>query len=285
MVFSKKSTKLLPIQHRMNMCRKNRIPLYLSVILFFVLGSPLAAQTSTELRRYKAPDARQAIAVDKEYFYAINNTRIVKRRKDTGETVKTWEDERLYHMNAGMIRKGKLYCAHSNYPQIPMHSSIEIFDTKTMEHVGSHSFGIEYGSCTWVLFRDNAYYVMFVHYDGDKNRQKNRDVSWSQLVKFDKNWRRVNGWVLPEKLVQRVSPYSISGGAFTNEGKLVCTHHHFEELYILDFPQMGSELVWEHTIPSPIRGQGIAFDPHEKDILWGIDKSSREVIKTQLLIE
>lgn len=252
------------------------------MFLFFAIGSMAWAQTSIEVMRYKAPDARQGIAVDKEYFYAISNTRIVKRRKDNGEMVIAWEDERLHHLNAGVVRKGKLYCAHSNYPQIPMHSSIEIFDTKTLEHIESHSFGIEYGSCTWILFRDNAYYVMFVHYDGDNNRQKNRDVSWSQLVKFDKNWRRVNGWVLPEKLVQRVTPYSISGGAFTKKGKLVCTHHHFKELYVLALPEMGSELVWEQTIPSAIRGQGIAFDPHEQDILWGIDKSTREVIKTQL---
>lgn len=261
------------------------ISIYLSIILFFLLGSPALAQTSRELMRYKAPDANQAIAVDKEYIYVINNTAIIKRRKDNGEMVKVFEDKRLHHMNSGIVKKGKLYCAHSNYPQIPMHSSIEIFDTKTLEHIGSHSFGIEYGSCTWLLFRDNYYYVMFVHYDSDKNRQKNRDVSWTQLVKFDKKWRRVNGWVLPEKLVQRVTPYSISGAAFTNNGKLVCTHHHFKELYILALPQMGSELVWENTIPSPISGQGIAFDPYENDILWGIDKANREVIKTQLLLK
>ena len=234
--------------------------------------------------RYNVPDARQAVAVDKEYIYAISNTRITKLRKDNGEMLKTWEDERLHHLNSGFIRKGVLYCAHSNYPQIPMHSSIELFDTKTLEHIGSHSFGIEYGSCTWVLFHNNYYYVMFVHYNVDKNRQKNRDVSWTQLVKFDKKWRRVNGWVLPEKLVQRITPYSISGAAITSDGMLVCTHHHFKELYILSLPQMGSELVWESTIPSTISGQGIAFDTHEEHILWGIDKANKEVIKTQFML-
>jgi hypothetical protein len=263
---------------------KNKASIYLSIVLFFLLGSPALAQISRELMRYKAPYASQAVAVDKECFYSISNTRIVKRKKDSGEMVKMWEDDRLHHMNAGIVRKGKLYCAHSNYPQIPMHSSIEIFDTKTLEHIGSHSFGIEYGSCTWLLFHDNYCYVMFVHYNSDKNRQKNRDVSWSQLVRFDKKWRRINGWVLPEKLVQRVTPYSISGAAFAHNGKLVCTHHHFKELYILALPQMGSELVWESTISSPIGGQGIAFDPRENDILWGIDKSTREVIKTQLIL-
>lgn len=256
------------------------------LIALFLLGlllqTPLQAQVSKELMRYTAPDARQGVAADKEYIYAINNKSIAKLRKDNGELQSTWEDERLHHLNSGFIRKGKLYCAHSNYPQIPMHSSIEIFNTKTLEHIGSHSFGIEYGSCTWVIFHDNYFYVMFVHYDDDKNRQKNRDVSWTQLVKFDKKWRRINGWVLPEKLVQKVTPYSISGAAIAPDGKLVCTHHHFKELYILTLPQMGSELVWENTIPSPIGGQGIAFDIHEDDILWGIDRTNREVIKTHL---
>ena len=58
---------------------KNTISIYLTIILFFLLGSPVLAQTNKELMRYKSPNARQAVAVDKKYFYAINNSRIVKQ--------------------------------------------------------------------------------------------------------------------------------------------------------------------------------------------------------------
>jgi hypothetical protein len=37
---------------------------------------------------------------------------------------------------------GKIYAAHSNYRFFPMTSSIEVWDARTMEHVGSHSIGI-----------------------------------------------------------------------------------------------------------------------------------------------
>ena len=44
-----------------------------------------------EVRRYKAPEAGQGVAVDREYFYAINNHTIGKYRKTTGERVAQWE--------------------------------------------------------------------------------------------------------------------------------------------------------------------------------------------------
>ena len=56
------------------------------------------------LRTYGAPDANQGVAVDRSNFY---------------------------------------YAAHSNYDASPMESSIEVFDTKSMRHIRSHSFGVD----------------------------------------------------------------------------------------------------------------------------------------------
>ncbi|GJM64010.1 hypothetical protein [Persicobacter diffluens] len=251
-------------------------------IATIALGTIAVAQSNTELKRYQAPEARQAVAADQDHFYVVDNAQIVKRQKTDGAEVSRWNEEGLHHMNSAVIKDGKLYCAHSNYPEIPMHSSIEIFDPKTMQHIDSHSFGIENGSCTWIDFHEGHYYVMFAHYANEGKMQTNRDVSWTQLVKYDTEWRRLEGWVLPQALVERVTPYSISGGIFMENGKILATHHHHEELYILSFPKMGSELVWEKTIPSPIRGQGIAFDESDPTILWGINKKTREVIKTKI---
>ena len=49
-----------------------------------------------------------------------------------------------------MLMDGKIYAAHSNYPDWPMTSSLEIWDAETMKHIGTHSFGIQWGSLTWV---------------------------------------------------------------------------------------------------------------------------------------
>src|SRR5262245_64719748 len=76
-----------------------------------------------ELRRFKAPEAGQGVAVDREFFYAINNHTIGKYRKETGERVAQWEggvDGDIIHINAGIIHQGKLYGIHSNYPGVPM---------------------------------------------------------------------------------------------------------------------------------------------------------------------
>lgn len=253
------------------------------ICLVQLLAFSAVAQKNIELQRYNAPDARQAVAANTTHFFTINNTRISKQCKQTGKVVKEWEDDRLQHMNSGVIVNDTLYCAHSNYPTIPMHSSIEMFSTETLEHIGTHSFGIVHGSCTWLDSYNGHWYVMFVHYDGDKNRQTNRDVSWSQLIKYTNDWQQLEAWVIPPALVEKVTPYSISGGVFLPDGRMLCTHHHFKELYMLSFPEMGSELIWEKTIESPIRGQGIAFDTDEEDVLWGIDKSKREVIKTKYI--
>src|SRR5687768_155985 len=97
-----------------------------------------------ELRRIPAAEAGQAAVADRDFIYAINNFTIGKYRKTSGERVAVWDSGKggpLIHMNAGIVFEGRLYCAHSNYPGVPMVSSVEIFDTKSLKHIGSHSFG------------------------------------------------------------------------------------------------------------------------------------------------
>ena len=45
-----------------------------------------------------------------------------------------------------------------------MTSSVEIWDAATMQHVGSHSFGIMWGSNTWIDRHDGAWWVTFANY-------------------------------------------------------------------------------------------------------------------------
>src|ERR1051325_11176835 len=81
-----------------------------------------------ELRRFKAAEANQGVAVDDQHFYAITNHAIGKYRKDTGERVASWDgggSGTLKHLNAGVVLDGKLYCAHSNFPDLPEQSSVE----------------------------------------------------------------------------------------------------------------------------------------------------------------
>jgi hypothetical protein len=186
-----------------------------------------------ELKRFKADEAHQGVAVDAEHFYAITNAAIGKYRKDTGERVGTWKDAKadghIKHLNAGMVLDGKLWCAHSNYPEMPMKSSVEVFDPKTMQHLESIDLTDAGGSLTWVDRRDGWWYACFAQY------AKTGDPARTRVVRFDLNWkplprsasRRDGGEVWQEQQLRR---------QLWPDRHLFITGHDAQELYVLDLP-------------------------------------------------
>lgn len=236
-----------------------------------------------ELRRIPAPEAGQGAVSDGEFIYAINNHTVAKYRKAGGERVALWEGGAkgpIVHLNAGIIHAGKLYCAHSNYPGVPMLSSVEIFDLATLKHVGSHSFGRADGSFTWLDRRNGKWIACFVHY-GKKGGEPGKGPEWTQIVEFDDEWRRSAGWALPADLLARIGGrgYSASGGAFGPGGLLYLTGHDNPELYALEFPtEGGSSLKWVATVPITAEGQAFGWDPKEPGVLLTIGRKVKEVI-------
>jgi hypothetical protein len=238
----------------------------------------------TELRRIPAPEANQGVAADARFLYAIDNSAIAQYDKQSGKRLAEWRCERgkpLIHLDGGVIRDGVLWCAHSNYPGVPMTSSIETWDAATLRHTGSHSFGIFAGSATWIDFHDGFRYVTFAHYRGASD-ETSRDPRWTSLIQFDSGWNQRQSWIYPAELIAKLGDYSISGGVFTRDGKLLCTGHDNPEVYVLSFPTGGSTLVLEESIPMPMNGQGIAIDPSDPAILYGIDRRRREIVVTRL---
>lgn len=240
----------------------------------------VAREVLREVRRFTAPEASQGVAVDARHFYAIGDREIGKYDKLSGERVAAWRDAdggAILHLNGGVAIDGRLHCAHSNYPGVPMASSIEVFDTGSLRHLGSHSFGVFQGSATWVDRRDGRWWVAFAHYD-EKGGEPGKGVAWTSLVAFDDEWRRVAGWVFPADVVERLRPYSNSGGAWGSDGLLYATGHDAAEVYVLRLPDAGSVLESLRVIPAPLAGQGIAWDRDEAGILYGIVKARREVV-------
>lgn len=238
-------------------------------------GSYRAVQT------FPCPYANQGVAVDDECFYGISNARITKYSK-SGDSLATWKEtdpELIRHFDGGIVVDGLLYCSHSNFPEVPMASSIEVFDPVRMEHVKTISLGIEYGSCTWVVPGDGCWYVCFAHYDNNGEKAAGeviRDASWTQIVQYDLEWHKLQGWILPKKLIEEIRPMSLSGGLFI-DGKFYCTGHDARKLYVLEFPPYGMRLRWTGTMDIPFNGQGIAID--SEGFLWGIDRKNKLVIK------
>lgn len=236
-----------------------------------------------EVHRYDVPEAGQAVAVDDDHFYAIANSVIAKYDRKTGERIAVWKSDKerpLRHLNSGIVRDGKLYCANSNFPQWPEASSIEVWDTKTMAHVDSHSLGIcSEGSLTWIEPVENGWYAVFANYSKKVNDDPfAKSHKSTQLVRYDKEWRRMSGWIFPKSVLDRFAPHSCSGGGFGPDGKLYCTGHDLGEVYRLEFPKAGSTLQLTETIGAPITGQGIAF---HGNLLWGIDRKNRQVVASK----
>ena len=257
-----------------------RIPLSLALVFVGLVLSFAEAREHHEILRYPAAEARQGVAVDATFFFVVNNSAIGKYRRDTGEKVAEWscpEGEPMIHFNDGMLFEGRLYLSHSNYPGVPSTSSIEIFDAETLEHVDSISLGHGFGSFTWLDRWDGQWYACFAFY-GNRAAEPGRDPSWTQIVRFDDQWRRMEAWVFPAGLIEKFADYSCSGGAFGPDGRLYVTGHDEQELYVVQFPEAGSILKWVDTIAIPAEGQALAFDPTDPWVLWSILKKNREVI-------
>lgn len=254
------------------------------------LAAPTPGWRYEELRRIPAAEAGQAAVADREFIYAINNYTIGKYRKASGERVALWDGGKggpIIHLNAGIVFEGRLYCAHSNYPGVPMLSSVEIFDLATLQPLGSHSFGRTDGSLTWLDRRERSaaltsggtWIACFVHY-GKRGGEPGRGPEWTQIVEFDDQWRRLRGWVLPADLVAHIGArgYSVSGGAFGPRGLLYASGHDHPELYVLDFPASGAALTWIATVPITAEGQAFSWDPIEPGVLYNVGRKTREVI-------
>jgi hypothetical protein len=247
-------------------------------------ASPVPVRTAREIRRIHADEARQGVAVDSAYLYAVDNRRIGKFDRRTGARVGGWADTaggRFHHLDSGVVVGGRLYAAHSNYPDRPMASSIEIWDAASLRHLGSHSFGIHSGSATWIDRHDGAWWVAFANYDGEGG-EPGRGVEWTVVERFDDEWRQTGGWTLPAPLIARLRPFSNSGGVWTADGRLYLTGHDDRELYVLRLPVSGAELEWVETVEGTTPGQGIAIDPAHPETVYGIDRASTEIVVLEI---
>lgn len=246
-------------------------------------GAPaaFAAMTLEQIGEFAVPEANQGVGVDDRYFYAVDNRVIAKYDKKTGKLAGKWQgpkDGPIIHLDSAFLMDGKIYAAHSNWPEWPMTSSLEIFDADTMQHVGSHSFGINYGSLTWADFYNGHWWMTFANYDrpyGPNKSPYGYKVA-TQMVKFTADFRYVQSWVLPKVLLDKFEDMSNSGGSWGPDGDLYLSGHDPAEIYRMRLPKAGSVLEHVETIPMNIRGQGIAWDHSQRGVIYGIVRATAE---------
>ncbi|WP_432506886.1 hypothetical protein [Kineococcus arenarius] len=230
-------------------------------------------------------DAHQAVAADERAFYAVDNTSITKHDRASGEPLLQFdggEGGPLMHLDSAAVVDGRLYAAHSNYPAWPMTSSVEVFDTATMQHVDTHSFGVDRGSLTWLDRHDGSWWAGFANYDRvmEGASEAYGVTANTQVVRMDDRFQVLQSWTLPAEILDRFSPMSNSGGSWGPDGRLWVTGHDLPEAYVLELPEAGSQLHWVATVELPgIEGQGIDWDDQAHEpALWGISRDNSQVL-------
>ena len=251
-----------------------------AAFLAFTPADSTAAPKLEQVAEFAIPEANQGVGIDRDHFYAVDDRAIAKVDRKTGKLVKKWEgskDGPIIHLDSALVMDGKIYCAHSNWPFWPMTSSLEIFDAATMEHVGSHSFGIRYGSLTWVDWHDGHWWMGFANYDrliGPNKTPYGHKVN-TVVVKMTKDFQTVQMWTLPKVLLDKFEEMSNSGGSWGPDGFLYLTGHDPAELYRVRFPKAGSILELADVIPMNIRGQGVAWDRANPGTIAGIIRATK----------
>lgn len=237
------------------------------------------------VRSYEAPEADQGVATDGVFLYAIENTVIAKYRLDTGDLVDRWIGPRggpVRHINSCYARRGRLWCANSNYPEIPMASSIEVFDTATMTPVDSHSLGLrDEGSLTWFDEIEGGLIAGFAHYRTGGGLPF-KDNTYSSVLAFDTAWRRTGGWMIPPAVIERMAPHAASGGALGPDGLLYVLGHDRPELYVLARPIMGPTLVHVATIAIEAPGQAFTWSADGSRVIYAINRRPGRVMAIEI---
>ena len=106
-----------------------------ALVALLLASSAGCAQTMQE--------ANQGVATERDFFYAIADHDIGKYSKQTGKRVAQWHGEppAFIHINSCSAVGTELVCAMSNFPGVPMISSVERFDRATLRHTGTHALG------------------------------------------------------------------------------------------------------------------------------------------------
>jgi hypothetical protein len=240
-------------------------------------------QPADTIRRIPAAEARQGVAVGPNDIYAVANWTIARYDRKTGERRATWEGApaRYPHINSCALIKAELVCAASNFPAVPHASSVEFFDPVSLAHKRTVSLGLGTGSLTWVDWQGGHWWAMFANYD-NKGGEAPRDHRHTTLVKFDPQWRRTESWALPNTILARIAPMSISGGGFRADGSLWLSGHDLPELYVVRLPKGGATLDHVATVAMEAEGQAIDWDENRSDILWGISRKERAMLEMRV---
>lgn len=252
----------------------------LMIAAFLFAGATLPA--AAPVRRMPAPEAKQGVASGAGHIYVTSNDEIGKYDA-AGRRVAHWQGDpaQFRHMNSCAVVRTDLVCAASNYPDVPMASSVEIFDARTLRHKATRSLPPLAGSLTVLDWHDGSWWAIIANYDG-RGGVAGIDHRATRLLRLDAEYRPLESWLFPPELLERFAPFSASGGAWNADGLFYVTGHDRPELYAVRLPAAGSTLELVATIPIATNGQAIDWDERDPRLLWSIERGTRELVASRV---
>ena len=232
-------------------------------------------------------DAVQGIAVDERHVCALSGRNVSRHDKWSGmaltRSAPSKGDAGIVHLNGGVIHDGRLIAAHSDWPALPTRSSVEVWNTETLERVRTYSFGTRRGAFTRLDRHAGCWWGAFTDY-GQLARehpleQTARDFAGTRLVKMSDEFDILRTWTYPIGLLERFAPMSNTRGSRGPDSRLYLTGYDQSEAYIVTLPSTANELVWVETVDLPkIEGQEIAWDRSvESAVFHGVNRSRRQI--------
>ena len=146
-------------------------------------------------------------------------------------------------------------------PLTPMGSSVEVFDTSSLDHVSSHSLGMrDEGSLTWTDRFGGGWIAGFAHYDGNGGVAF-KDHTYSSVLTFDAEWRRTGGWLFPQSTIERMAPGAASGARSVPTASSISSVTTARKCTSSPARRWGRR--WSTSRPSSSRSKGRLFLAHD----------------------
>ena len=221
-----------------------------------------------ETGRLASEHATQAAAADGDAVFAVSDTHVAEYDRRTGRLVAAATAPDAKHMNSAFVWNGKVYCAHSNYPNKPDQSDIRVYDPAAKTLAMFHKFIDPPGSLVWNVHDGKHWWCCFAHYGKDNAK--------TVLVRMTGEFRETGRWTFPKAVVGDWDGMSASGGVWDGDTLLV-SHHHYKVLYRLRVPRSAGELELVEELACPFPGQGIAADGAAGRLV-GIDRAACAVV-------
>ena len=245
------------------------------LILLYLFFYRKNCERITASRIYDAKEAKQGVAIDSKYFYAINNNSIGKYSRKSGKRV-LYKKVPFKHLNGGKIVNGDLVVVN-NPAGKPEQNALIWLDPSNLQVVDVMQMSFIQGSLTWFDWAWDKWWVCDARYG--------KKVKDTTIYCFNEQWEPMGFWKIPKSLVGDLEPYSLSGGAWFGD-HLYVSGHDKPEMYLLELPKDKLHAKLIQTVQVCFDGQGFVFERGKGKIyVWGIRRDDSVVVRCSVNLE